>query len=275
MSVPPIRYSVLHPTDLSSTSLKAFAHALKLALLMRGELHILHVNNGDRGTSENDHFPRVRATLARWGLLSETAPREAVDEELGILVSKVGVRFKDEAGGVNRFLERRGADLVVLGTHARDGLDRLLRGSIAEDIAAKTDIPTLFVPSNAKGFVDPRTGAMSLRRVLVPIAHEPDPHLALNLLSTLLSRLNLSQDSMTLIHAGRSAPVVQVGDEGTKVDVQVEDRDVVELILARSANADLVAMPTERRNSLLDVLRGTTAERVVRAAPCPVLAVPS
>jgi nucleotide-binding universal stress UspA family protein len=242
---------------------------------MRGELHILHVNNGDRGTSEGDHFPRVRATLARWGLLSDAAPREAVDEELGILVSKVGIRDKNEADGVNRFLERRGADLVVLGTHARDGLDRLLRGSIAEDIAAKTDIPTLFVPSDARGFVDPQTGVASLKRVLVPIAHDPDPRLALSLLSTLLSRLNLSQDSMTLIHAGRPAPVVQVGDDARKVDVQVEDGDVVDVILARSANADLVAMPTERRNSVLDVLRGTTTERVVRGARCPVLAIPS
>jgi len=36
---------------------------------------------------------------------------------------------------------------------------------------------------------------------------------------------------------------------------------------------DLVAMTTEGRHGFMDALRGSTTERVLRTAPCPVLAV--
>jgi nucleotide-binding universal stress UspA family protein len=45
-------------------------------------------------------------------------------------------------------------------------------------------------------------------------------------------------------------------------------------ILATAEQADLVAMPTKGHDGFLDVLRGSTTERVVRHAPCPVLALP-
>jgi nucleotide-binding universal stress UspA family protein len=53
--------------------------------------------------------------------------------------------------------------------------------------------------------------------------------------------------------------------------------DVVETI-AREAdlwNADLIVFTTEGHRDFLDALRGSTTERVLRAAHCPVLAVPA
>lgn len=52
--------------------------------------------------------------------------------------------------------------------------------------------------------------------------------------------------------------------------------DVVATILTESAEwkADLIAMPTAGRHGLTDALRESTTERVIRHAPCPVLAVP-
>ena len=57
----------------------------------------------------------------------------------------------------------------------------------------------------------------------------------------------------------------------------VRDGDPVEQILAAAGEvkADLIVMPTAGRAGVFDVLRGSTTERVLRRAPCPVLAVPA
>ena len=53
--------------------------------------------------------------------------------------------------------------------------------------------------------------------------------------------------------------------------------DVVDQILNTSEDhdADLIVMPTQGRDGFLDALRGSTTEQVLRAARCPVLAVPA
>ena len=45
--------------------------------------------------------------------------------------------------------------------------------------------------------------------------------------------------------------------------------------LAQELGCDLIVMPTEGHQGILDMLRGSTTERVLRRAPCPVLAVPA
>jgi len=50
---------------------------------------------------------------------------------------------------------------------------------------------------------------------------------------------------------------------------------VVETILDAADRCDLIVMATEGTHGILDALRGSTTSRVVRAAPCPVLAVPA
>ena len=57
----------------------------------------------------------------------------------------------------------------------------------------------------------------------------------------------------------------------------VLNRDVVEMILktAIEIDADLIAMPTAGHHGILDAMRGSTTERVLRHAPCPVLATPA
>ena len=64
--------SVLHPTDFSESSLVAFHHALKAAMLSRSKLTVLHVPTD--GTSEWSHFPGVRETLERLGIATERKP---------------------------------------------------------------------------------------------------------------------------------------------------------------------------------------------------------
>jgi hypothetical protein len=58
---------ILHPSDFSKASRVAFAHALKIALLSKAELEIVHVQSDKLGADKDVHwteFPGVRATLA-------------------------------------------------------------------------------------------------------------------------------------------------------------------------------------------------------------------
>jgi nucleotide-binding universal stress UspA family protein len=57
----------------------------------------------------------------------------------------------------------------------------------------------------------------------------------------------------------------------------VRKGDVVTEILSVATNmlADLIVLTTQGHNGFLDALRGSTTERIVRAANCPVLAVPA
>ena len=45
------------------------------------------------------------------------------------------------------------------------------------------------------------------------------------------------------------------------------------IAVANEISADLIVLPTRRRNGFLDVLRGSISKQVLQSAPCPVLAV--
>jgi nucleotide-binding universal stress UspA family protein len=51
--------------------------------------------------------------------------------------------------------------------------------------------------------------------------------------------------------------------------------DAVAAILDAAQDADLIVMATEGRHGIFDAMRGSVTERVVRGAPCPILAVPA
>lgn len=54
--------------------------------------------------------------------------------------------FGDTADGIISCSKQFGADMIVIGTHSRTGLDRLLMGSVAEHVVRHSEIPVLVVP---------------------------------------------------------------------------------------------------------------------------------
>ena len=77
-STVPLVASVLHPTDFSPASNRAFAHALAIALIRQTELTILHVGPEKGPNVKWTEFPPVRKTMEQWGLLEPASPRSAV-----------------------------------------------------------------------------------------------------------------------------------------------------------------------------------------------------
>jgi len=269
--VPVIRH-IVHPSDFSEASRRAFAYALKTALIAKGKLSLIHETKDEQ--RDWSDFPGVRETLARWGILPAGSPTQALND-LGIDVEKIIGSGSDPVAGVLNYLDEHAADLIVLATHHH--AFNWLRPSVAEPVARKSGEMTLFVPATGRGFVSEEDGTVSLRRILIPVAESPSSHPAVLATARLVRQLKCERGHVTLLHVGDKKPEVetprvngwgwrQLRKSGNVIDVILET--------AQSEETDLIVMSTDGRNGFLDALRGSHSERVLRHTPCPLLAIP-
>jgi nucleotide-binding universal stress UspA family protein len=269
---------IFHPTDFSAADTAAFAHAVKLTCLVQGELTMMHVDP-TIGSRYFEDFPRIRPLLARWGVLPEGSAKEDV-AKLGVQIKRVRAVADNTTDAILRQLTAYPTELLVLSTHQREGFARLMHHAVAEPLARGTHTKTLFVPAGVDGFVSPETGRTNLTRVLIPIAHTPHPQPAIDLAADLASTLGSKKVLFELVHLETEAdPPKFTHPErpGWSWDTLVAKGDPVEWILAAGADfdVDLIVMTTEGHTGLFDLLRGSTTERVVRGARCPLLAIPA
>lgn len=140
--------TILHPTDFSSPS----SHALRLATALARDysagLILVHIRQP----------PAVVA--GEFGVIPPPPeePAEAVEARIRQLLppdykGRVECQVRDghAATEILRLAKDRACDLIVLGTHGRTGLGRLLMGSVAEEIIRKAPCAVLTVktPSSA------------------------------------------------------------------------------------------------------------------------------
>ena len=266
--------SVLHPTDFSESSLVAFHHALKAAMLAKSRLTLLHVSSD----VEWSKFPGIRETLERWGVLPEGSPRSAVGD-LGIAASKVVANEGTPVDAVLHFLEKHPADLIVLATRRRGNHVPWLGKSVSAPVTRKAGEMTLLIPGDARGFVSGEDGSVKLTNILIPIASSPRPEPALKAAARFVRKLKCPKGTFTVLHVGDSntMPALRYPEvEGWTWKKELLTGEVIEGIVntARNREVDLIVMSTDGRNGFLDGLRGSHSERVLRNCAVPLLTVP-
>lgn len=269
---------IFHPTDFSDADASAFAHAVKLTCLVQGELTMMHVDPTIERKDFED-FPRIRPLLVRWGILQEGCSKDDV-LNLGVQIKRVRAVADNATGAILQQLMAYPTELLVLSTHQREGFARLTHHGVAEPVARGAHARTLFVPAGVEGFVSVETGRTNLTRVLIPLAHQPNPQPAIDLAADLASTLGSETVLFELVHLGKEADAPRFTHPirpGWSWNTLVAKGDPVEWILAVGADfdVDLIVMTTEGHTSLFDLLRGSTTERVVRGARCPLLAIPA
>jgi len=269
---------IFHPTDFSDADRAAFAHAVKLTCLVQGELTMMHVDPTIEHKDFED-FPRIRPLLVRWGVLQEGCSKDDV-VKLGVQIKRVRAVADDTTEAILQQLIAHPTELLVLSTHQREDLARLTHHAVAEPLARGTHARTLFVPAGVEGFVSAETGHTNLTRVLIPLAHKPSPQPAIDLAANLASALDSKNVLFELVHLGTETDTpkfTQPEHPGWSWNTLVAKGDPVEWILAagRDFDVDLIVMTTEGHSTLFDLLRGSTTERVVRGARCPLLAIPA
>lgn len=265
---------IFHPTDLSGASEVAFFHALRIAVETHASLTIMHVD-ADEGEDLAEGLPQVRRTLKKWGMLKDENDMEEF-LAMRMRVRKLVVTEDDPLGACQNYLKDHPTDLVVLSTHQHPGGWFSLQGRVAEPLMRSVGARTLLLPHKSHGFIGSATGEVSLRRVLIPIATDPDPAQALRAAVSMAQVLAAPHVEFTLLHVGTGvdAPKLELPSRaGWTWTSVVRDGDVVDAILdlAKEMNTDLIVMATRGHDGFLDVLRGSTTERVLRGAACPLL----
>ncbi|OYR43280.1 MULTISPECIES: universal stress protein [unclassified Halorubrum] len=136
---------ILVPTDGSTEGERAVAHALDLAAVHDAAVHAVHVVD----TASYAGMP-MEASWEGVGELLRGDAEEAVAavEELAeetVVDVETAVVEGSPSREIIRYAEGNGCDLVVMGTHGRGGIDRLLLGSVAEKVVRGAAVPVLTV----------------------------------------------------------------------------------------------------------------------------------
>jgi nucleotide-binding universal stress UspA family protein len=137
----PIR-TIIHPTDFTEHSDCAFQMACALARDYSAKLLLLHVYPTPVfPIADGGAFPVVME-MPREELLKDLNKMRPPDA--AVSVERVLVEG-DPAFEILRAADAYNADLIVMGTHGRGGLSRLVMGSVAEAVSRKSNYPVLTV----------------------------------------------------------------------------------------------------------------------------------
>lgn len=290
---------ILIAVDESSCSERAGRVGLAFAKKLNAQVLVTHV---------------LKAPPTYWGL---AAPSEAMKhraEEILAPWAELGRQMQlelrtepmhddDIAEGIVYLANRCQCDLIVMGTHGREGLGRMLLGSVAERVSRLAKMPVMLVRGD--GQVEPSTGLFE--RILAPVDGSEAGHPAFELADQLATLLGAE---LQILHVVPPLPAPMVGPfsgnmtafnwEDTLKAMEEQGEVIVEnarkqartplvkaallraqtrreadviVDFARDSRADLIVMGTHGRTGLERLLLGSVAEGVAHHAPVPVLLV--
>ncbi len=131
---------ILFPTDFSHTGDAALAMATSLARDSGAKLLIVHVEESSTAYGGGEmYYGTLEPSLEEVKkMLREVVP--AADSEVPYEHRLI---TGDPAPAIARFAQAEGVDLIVMGTHGRNGVVRLLMGSVAEAVVRRAPCPVL------------------------------------------------------------------------------------------------------------------------------------
>ena len=141
---------ILCPTDYSSTSDNAVRYAVEFARKVGAHVRFIHIM-----TAGN---PAAKALPAENGSIDQTEEDDVLPESFSsILMAEkqkgLSADIRVLKGEASKVITEQatswGADLIIMGSHGRSGLHRLIMGSVAEDVFRSSDIPVLLVKQDA------------------------------------------------------------------------------------------------------------------------------
>lgn len=286
---------ILCPVDFSEFSLRAYRHALSVALHYRAKLVALHIVELWRYPSlsfvpSGKLYDETCQAFCKQGEqeLQEFVRSSTADEHLPELVVELG----NAADTILTFAARLRADTVVMGTHGRRGYDRLMLGSVAERVMRKAPCPVLIVnkpPNDLSAATNAGSGEHHLHRILFCTDFSANSERALNYA---ISATTEYDAELTLLHVleekpartdqaiaaamqqlERLIPAEVHKSLNTRFAVRVGKAYEQIVQFAKEAHPDIIAMGVRGRDSLDLAVFGSTTHRVIQLGPCPVLAV--
>jgi len=294
---PPNLQTILATTDFSDESRAGVRYAVALAEKLNAGVALLHVVEP---RSLMDQFeapkPSEMVALARAQLVK--LAKSDVGRDVTVTSSvRTGKPFHE----ITTAAREGAADLIVIATHGHTGVKHALLGSTAERVVRHASCPVLTVPASTPPKRAGKTRPFKLQKILVPIdfsnlskdalpyalflaGHFGAELLLLHIveqfpIDSLLGRELTHQTTVPLMKQAE-ADLERTAENlskatGVKATVSVRGGTPFSEICdaAKTAGADLIVLTTHGYTGLKHVWLGSTAERVVRHAPCPVLVV--
>ncbi len=292
--------TILVATDFSETAELALERAIEFALRHESEIALVHVMQPDippLAAPEMIVIPPNYEEMLRDACIQGLSKAARRPREAGVRVSE-HLEHGTAAKRITACAEALGVDLIIIGTRGNTGFKRLLLGSIAEEVVRIASQPVLTIHPGDDRSIEP------VRRLLFPTDFSPAAEQALAFANLILARTDDAE--IILVHTYHLAStVVPLGgfgnggsslfvenahhfatqatgpsvealrSNGLRVDVVIERGDPAEVVieLAAERDVDVIVMGTRGHSKLRQILMGSTAERIVEHAPCPVLTV--
>ncbi|MCV0372853.1 MAG: universal stress protein [Nitrosarchaeum sp.] len=139
--------NILVPFDLSNQSIHAFKTALNLAKKYNSKITILTCLEGDAwhhkfyDSRADDELIKKQKKVA----LSHITKLEILAKKENISIKSQIIKSASVVKDIVSFSKSRKIDLIVMGSHGRTGIDKLILGSIANGVTQKSSCPVLIV----------------------------------------------------------------------------------------------------------------------------------
>jgi universal stress protein A len=300
-AVPSNIRKILATTDFSDESRVGVRYALALAEKLNATVALLHVIESPPRMSGVESVVLARKDPEVIALAREKLATLAKSEGKGDGAVTSSVRTGKPFHEITTDARERAADLIVIATHGYTGAKRVLLGSTAEQVARHAPCPVLTVPTRTTPKRTGKRSPFTVKKILVPIDFSNISKDALPWATFLAARFGAE---LVLLHIvekfpidyllGRElinetiVPLVKQAEAdlgrlagslsqstGVNISAVVRAGKPFEEIYhaAEALGADLIALTTHGYTGLKHVWLGSTAERVVRHAHCPVLVV--
>lgn len=287
--------NILVPIDFSEFSSNVLNYAIGLAEKFHSNLILLHavvlfeddVNEEER-LEEYEEWVRKREK----NINAHMKKNELRVNQKGISVDSVILRSISAADAILEYLNDHSCDLIIMGTHGRTGLKHIFLGSVAEKIVRLSPIPVLSVHRSVQDF--------RIENIIAPIDFsiysKNAADYAISIAENFKAQVNFIHviekeihpsfyasgvESIFQIDTGLQDRVIQnmqgFLEEQLNSDIKPRfmvkegraHREIVEY--AKEEKADLIVISTHGLTGLEYLLLGSTTEKVVRWASCPVL----
>jgi nucleotide-binding universal stress UspA family protein len=287
--------NIVCPVDFSEFSTRACDYAYSLAKHYGAKLYFEHVVQPLTAAYPYYAFPdAVNQIYWNLGADAEERLREMTK---GFFWNGTQPQFAVHRGlvpeSILNFAGQQKADLIVMGTHGRQGLDRLTMGSVTEKVLRKARCPVLAVRKPFHDFVAPadKNEPVHLKKIIYATDFSD---YALRALDYALSLAMEYNSELTLLHVLEEVPeatelqaatarairqlenpIPKDAENWCKVKPVVRlGKPYQEIIqLALESEADLIVLGVRGRNAVDLALFGSTTHRVLQLGSTPVLAV--
>jgi nucleotide-binding universal stress UspA family protein len=291
--------TILLASDFSQSAQRAFDAAVQLARIFDAKLHILHVNEEDsafegHNSEEITHFlDDIARRRSEWMERFETSARDAGVDAVSVL------REGKPAEAIIAEAEALDAGVIVMGTQGLHGLGNMLPGSVARKVLRSSQRPVMVVSRMAG--VAPLSAKASFENVIYPTDFSEASKRGLRDCEAILDKTGANLTLVNILRMPRVLPMMpgeamiavpfkavdhltarlenqmselqaHLGRKKVNSEIGVHSDPAVGIAeMAAHGGVDLIIMPRHSSHGMGAYFFGSTAERLVKIAPVPVL----